>query len=243
MIPTALGFVVLDGAALVRDSGTDPLHWASTGLVCAFYALIIWCYLRRGPAGATSRSVTAHAAAVTAMLVPFAFPLLRSAPPGGAQQWGGDALVAGGTAWAVWSLRSLGRSVSVLAQARVLVDRGPYRWVRHPLYTGEIMSSLGLALLAGTLPALAVWLGFCFLQAYRALREEQLLVAAMPAYRGYRARTAALIPGLFLPAPGRQPSLSPSRRAAFHFRIFGRTSGLIGSASKSASQRSGVISG
>jgi protein-S-isoprenylcysteine O-methyltransferase Ste14 len=79
----------------------------------------------------------------------------------------------------------------------VLVDRGPYRWVRHPLYSGEIVSSLGLALLAGTSPAVAVWLGFCFLQAYRALREEQLLVAAMPAYRGYRARTAALFPGLF----------------------------------------------
>jgi len=198
MIPTALGFVLLDAAALVRGSGADPLHWASTGLVCLFYALIIWCYLRRGPASATSRSVSAHAAAVTAVCVPFAFPLLRTGPPGGAQQWAGDALVAGGTAWAVWSLRSLGRSVSVLAQARALVDRGPYRWVRHPLYTGEIVSSLGLALLAGTPPALAVWLGFCFLQAYRALREEQLLVVAMPAYRGYRARTAALFPGLFL---------------------------------------------
>jgi protein-S-isoprenylcysteine O-methyltransferase Ste14 len=132
------------------------------------------------------------------MLVPFAFPLLRTAQPGGIQQWAGDVLVAAGTAWAVWSLRSLGRSVAVLAQARVLVDRGPYRWVRHPLYTGEIVSSLGLALLAGRLAALAVWLGFCLLQAYRALREEQLLMAAMPAYRGYRARTAALLPGLFL---------------------------------------------
>jgi protein-S-isoprenylcysteine O-methyltransferase Ste14 len=198
MIPTSLGLLVLDAAALAGGSGTDPLHWASTGLVCAFYALIIWCYLRRGPASATSRSVTAHAAAVTAVLVPFAFPLLRAAPLGGPQQWAGDALVAAGTAWAVWSLRSLGRSVSVLAQARALVDRGPYRWVRHPLYTGEIVSSLGLALLAGTPAALAVWFGFCFLQAYRALREEQLLVAVMPGYRGYRARTAALFPGLFL---------------------------------------------
>src|SRR5579863_2603726 len=211
MIPTALGFVLVDGAALVRDSGTDPLHWLSTGLVCLFYALIIWCYLRRGPASATSRSVTAHAAAVTAMLVPFAFPLLRTASPGGAQQWAGDALVAGGTAWAVWSLRCLGRSVSVLAQARVLVERGPYRWIRHPLYTGEIVSSLGLALLAGSLAALAVWLGLCFLQAYRALREEQLLMAAMPAYRGYQARTAALLPGLFLAtAPAVGPASAPS---------------------------------
>ena len=197
MIPAALGFVLVDGAALVRDSGADPLHWLSTGLVCAFYALIIWCYLRRGPASATSRSVTAHAAAVTAMLVPFVFPLLRATAPGGIQQWAGDALVAGGTAWAVWSLRSLGRSVAVLAQARELVDSGPYRWVRHPLYTGEIVSSLGLAVLAGTPAAFAVWLGFCFLQAYRALREEQLLVVAMPAYRRYRAHTAALLPGFF----------------------------------------------
>src|SRR6267154_3786633 len=76
MIPTALGFVVLDAAALVRDSGTDPLHWASTGLVCAFYALIVWCYLRRGPAVSTSRSVTASAVAVLATLTPFVFPLL-----------------------------------------------------------------------------------------------------------------------------------------------------------------------
>jgi protein-S-isoprenylcysteine O-methyltransferase Ste14 len=197
MIPTAAGFVLFDAAALVRHSGGDPLHWASTALVCAFYALIVWCYLRRGPASATSPSVTAHAAAVTAMLVPFVFPLLHAGPPTGIQQWAGDALVAAGTAWSVWALRSLGRSVSVIAQARQLADTGPYRWVRHPLYTGEIVSSLGLALLAGTAAALAVWLGFCFLQAYRALREEQLLMAALPGYQGYRARTAALLPGLF----------------------------------------------
>jgi protein-S-isoprenylcysteine O-methyltransferase Ste14 len=197
MIPSAAGFLVLDAATLGRGSGPGVLRWLSTALVCAFYLLIIWCYLRRGPASATSRSVTAHAAAVTAMLTPFAFPLLRSGSPGTAQLWAGNALVAAGTAWAVWSLRSLGRNVSVLAQARNLADSGPYRWVRHPLYTGEIVSSLGLAVLAGSLAALAVWLGFCLLQVYRALREEQLLVRALPAYRSYQAHTAALLPGLF----------------------------------------------
>jgi protein-S-isoprenylcysteine O-methyltransferase Ste14 len=131
------------------------------------------------------------------MLTPFVFPLLQAASPGTAQQWAGDALLAAGTAWSVWSLRSLGRSVSVLAQARSLVDRGPYQWIRHPLYIGEIVSSLGLAVAAGRLAALAIWLGFCVLQAYRALREEQLLVQALPGYRGYQARTAALLPGLF----------------------------------------------
>ncbi len=197
MVPTAVLFLLVDAATLGRGSGPAGLRWLSTALVCLFYLLIIWCYLRRGPARATSRSVTAHAAAVTAMMMPFVFPLLGSASPGTARLWAGNVLVAAGTAWAVWSLRSLGPNVSVLAQARDLADAGPYRWIRHPLYTGEIVSSLGLAVLAGTAAALAVWSAFIALQAYRALREEQLLLRALPGYRGYREHTAALLPGLF----------------------------------------------
>src|SRR5450755_1184214 len=160
MVPSSAGFLVLDVAVLLHDGGAGPLKWLSTALVCAFYALIIWCYLRRGSATATSRSVTAHAAAVAAMLTPFAFPWLRAASPGATAIWAGDALLAAGTGWSVWSLRTLGRNVSVIAQARQLVVGGPYRWVRHPLYTGEIVSSLGLAIADGRPAALAVWLGF-----------------------------------------------------------------------------------
>jgi protein-S-isoprenylcysteine O-methyltransferase Ste14 len=201
MVPTAVLFLVVDGATLGRGSGPRALNWLSTALVCAFYVLIIWCYLRRRSATATSRSVTAHAAAVIATLTPFVFPLLRAGAPGAGRVWAGNVLVAAGTAWAVWSLRSLGRNVSVLAQARQLADTGPYRWVRHPLYTGEIVSSLGLALMAGSLAAFAAWLAFIALQVYRALREEQLLARELPGYRGYQARTAALLPGLFLTQP------------------------------------------
>jgi protein-S-isoprenylcysteine O-methyltransferase Ste14 len=166
-------------------------------LLCAFYALVIWCYLRRGPAAATSGSVTAHAAAVVATWLPFALPLLRGAPPGTARQAVSDVLLILGTAWAVWSLRALDRNVSVLAQARGLADRGPYRWVRHPLYVGELVSTLGIAIAANSLLAVALWLVMCGLQAYRALREEQVLLAALPGYRDYRSRTAALLPGVF----------------------------------------------
>jgi protein-S-isoprenylcysteine O-methyltransferase Ste14 len=197
MVPAAVVLLALDVVALARGGRAGVLRSIGTAEVCAFYALIIWCYLRRGAAVATSGSITANAAAVTATLIPFGFPLLPGGLPGTFQQLGGDAALVAGTAWAVWSLRFLGRNLSVIAQARDVVDRGPYRLVRHPLYTGEIVSSLGLALLAGTVAAFVIWLALCALQVYRATREEQVLLRALPGYRGYRRRTAALLPGIF----------------------------------------------
>jgi protein-S-isoprenylcysteine O-methyltransferase Ste14 len=200
MVPVAALILLLDLATLAHGSapGTaGALAWLGTVLVCAFYLLTIWCYLRRGPAAATSRSVTAHLAALTATWAPFTLPLLHGARPGAAQQTVADVLLVAGMAWSVWSLRSLGRNVSVLAQARAVVDSGPYRWVRHPLYTGEIVAGLGLAIAANSLAAAAVWLAIVALQAYRAVREEQVLLRALPGYAGYRDRTAALLPGVF----------------------------------------------
>jgi protein-S-isoprenylcysteine O-methyltransferase Ste14 len=194
MVPVAAIMLLLDLAAATRRGGPPLLWWPGTTLSCSFYSLIIWCYLRRGPAVATSGSVTGYAAAAAATLTPFVLPLLRGAAPGAGQDFAADALMLAGTAWAVWSLRFLGRSLSVIAQARQVVDRGPYRWVRHPLYTGEIASALGLAITAGSPWAFAAWLAFCALQAYRALREEQILLRALPGYRSYRARTGALFP-------------------------------------------------
>jgi protein-S-isoprenylcysteine O-methyltransferase Ste14 len=204
MVPAVAVLLLLQATNLAHkashgnvDGWLAWLAWLGTGLTCVFYALIIWCYLRRGPASATSRSVTAHAAAITATWAPFAISLLPRAPVTAGRQLAADVLLAGGTAWAVWSLRSLGRNLSVLAQAREVADRGPYRFVRHPLYTGELVSTLGLALAVGTPAAFTCWLGLVGLQVYRALREEQVLLQALPGYRAYRSRTAALLPGIF----------------------------------------------
>jgi protein-S-isoprenylcysteine O-methyltransferase Ste14 len=56
------------------------------------------------------------------------------------------------------------------------------------------VSVLGIAISVGTPGAFAVWVTFCGLQAYRALREEEILLQALPGYRAYRARTGALFP-------------------------------------------------
>jgi protein-S-isoprenylcysteine O-methyltransferase Ste14 len=198
MVPAASVLLYLDVMALVhRGGGWGALRWLGAALLCAFYVLIIWCYLRRAPAIATSGSVTGFAAALIATLTPSTLPLVRGAAPGLVQQSVGYALVAAGTAWAVWSVRFLGRSISVIAQAREVVDQGPYRLVRHPLYVGELVASLGVAIVANTAWAFCFWIAMCGLQAYRAFREEQVLLQALPGYRSYRARTAALLPGVF----------------------------------------------
>jgi len=200
MVPAFAGILVADGFSLdhgVHSGISGVLRSVGTALAVAFYALAIGCYLRRGPAVATSDSVTAHAAAITGTFLPFALPLLHGRPPGQGRQGLADVLLTCGMVWAVWSLRCLGRNVSVLAQARDVVVRGPYRWVRHPVYVGEMVSSLGLAIAVNSYPALALWVAMCALQIYRAAREEQVLLQALPAYRSYRSRTAALLPGVF----------------------------------------------
>jgi len=200
MVPAFAGVLVADVFSLEAGAHTGAagvLRSVGTVLVLAFYALAILCYLRRGPAVATSGSVSAHGAAIAATWLPVALPLLHGTPPGQGRQALADVLLVCGMAWAVWSLRHLDRSVSVLAQAREIVVQGPYRWVRHPLYAGELVSSLGLAIAVNSYPALALWVVMCALQIYRAVREEQVLLQALPAYRSYRNRTAALLPGVF----------------------------------------------
>ena len=176
---------------------SGALGWLTTVLICAFYAMIIWFYLRRGLAVATTDSAIARAAAVIATAIPFAFLLLAGQRPGAGQQLAADVLLAVGNAWALWSLLFLGRNLSIIAQARGLADHGPYRWVRHPMYTGELIAGLGLILTLGSAAAAALWLVLCALQVYRAIREEQILLRALPEYRDYRRRTAALLPGIF----------------------------------------------
>ena len=177
--------------------GAGVLRPVGTVLTLAFYTLAIWCYLRRGPAVATSGSLSAHAAAIAGTWLPFAFPLPPGAPSGPGRAALADVLLICGLAWAVWSLRYLDRNISVLAQARDIVSRGPYRWVRHPLYLGELVAALGIAIAVNSYLALALWMALCGLQAYRAVREEQVLLQTLPAYRAYRSRTAALLPGIF----------------------------------------------
>ncbi|MFN0070198.1 MAG: methyltransferase family protein [Chloroflexota bacterium] len=102
-----------------------------------------------------------------------------------------------GTALAGWSAMSLGKSFSLLPQARNLVMIGPYAFLRHPMYAGGILITLGELWLRWT-PLTLVVCGVAFVaQLVRLQMEEHLLTEQFPSYAAYRNRTSALIPGVY----------------------------------------------
>jgi protein-S-isoprenylcysteine O-methyltransferase Ste14 len=99
--------------------------------------------------------------------------------------------------WAIFKLgRFFSRVVEIEASHRLVTD-GPYRWFRHPAYTGMVLIYLGIVLAfgtwLGTLVALILMLSATL---YRIRIEEQVLVEAFgKEYREYMHRTWKLFPG------------------------------------------------
>jgi protein-S-isoprenylcysteine O-methyltransferase Ste14 len=112
----------------------------------------------------------------------------------------GLALFAVGLALAIWARLYIGRNWGMPMTRRQepeLVTTGPYRKVRHPIYSGIILALIGTAL-ATTLYGLiaAVILSGYF--TYSATREEAFLAQEFPdAYPAYKHSTKMLIPFLF----------------------------------------------
>jgi protein-S-isoprenylcysteine O-methyltransferase Ste14 len=105
------------------------------------------------------------------------------------------------TGLAVWARVHLGSNWSGevrIASEHELVRSGPYRYVRHPIYTALVGMYIGSALVSGQVHAL-VALGLVLLAYWRKIRmEERALAAAFPDdHERYRAETWAWIPGLY----------------------------------------------
>jgi protein-S-isoprenylcysteine O-methyltransferase Ste14 len=109
----------------------------------------------------------------------------------------GSVVFASGIALAIWARVYLGRNWGLPMTQKAepeLVTSGPYRFVRHPIYSGLLAGLLGTALatnLAGLI-IVAVLGGYFY---YSASVEEKNLTTTFPnAYPAYRASTKMLIP-------------------------------------------------
>jgi protein-S-isoprenylcysteine O-methyltransferase Ste14 len=105
-------------------------------------------------------------------------------------------LLAAGVAIVLWSLWYLRRAFSVVPQARTIVENGPYRHVRHPMYVGNMLTIVGLGLIVSTPSALFLSLICLALQVVRARYEDRLLAATFNEYGAYMSRVNAFFPRL-----------------------------------------------
>jgi protein-S-isoprenylcysteine O-methyltransferase Ste14 len=113
----------------------------------------------------------------------------------------GVAICAAGLFTAIWSRKTLGSEWSrdvELKQGHELVERGPYRFVRHPIYTSHLLMGLGTAIASGLLVAFVGLLLFFIGFWIKLKQEENLLLNHFPEeYPAYKARVKALLPFVF----------------------------------------------
>ncbi|HUF75768.1 MAG TPA: isoprenylcysteine carboxylmethyltransferase family protein [Longimicrobiales bacterium] len=129
-------------------------------------------------------------------------------------RWTGIALGVLAIASVHWVLRSLGKNVSetVLTKpGHQLVTHGPYRWVRHPLYTTGLTLLIAVGLTAANAVLLALaGLGTVFFHLVIIPREEAALQDRFgDAYRDYMQRTGRLLPRLRKRSAGATRSAAP----------------------------------
>jgi protein-S-isoprenylcysteine O-methyltransferase Ste14 len=112
----------------------------------------------------------------------------------------GIGLTVAGLGFAVWARVWLGRywsSAIVLKQDHALVTGGPYRLVRHPIYSGVSLAAVGSLIAMATPAAVCGFAVFAATYFAKIRREERWLRRFFGAeYDAYAARVAAIVPGI-----------------------------------------------
>lgn len=110
----------------------------------------------------------------------------------------GVALCVAGLGFAIWARQTLAdnwSSMVTFKEGHKLIDRGPYRFVRHPIYTGMLVMALGSALAADRVGSFAGLLCWCMSFWIKLTQEEKLMARHFPdEYPAYKKRVKALVP-------------------------------------------------
>jgi protein-S-isoprenylcysteine O-methyltransferase Ste14 len=100
----------------------------------------------------------------------------------------------GGSGLWLWSLLYLGRSFGLAPADRGLKTAGPYQFIRHPMYAGELINALGAAIAVAGVEGTFVFSIWWLFQILRIMKEEQVIEG----YREYSQRVHwRIIPGIW----------------------------------------------
>ena len=113
-------------------------------------------------------------------------------------RWAGVGFLVVAALMLVWTFRSLGRNLTdtvVTRQQHTLVQHGPYRWIRHPLYSSAALLVAALSLIAANWFLFVVGAVLLSVLIMRTRIEEENLVARFgDSYRQYMERTGRFVP-------------------------------------------------
>ena len=177
----------------IRDTYANQLlWWLETGI---FLSLAVF-YLLREPAKSLPKGLSETIVPLLGGIWPF-FLLFTGRGAFGLKYQNELLLVMSlGTAIALWGYAYLNRAFTIMVEARLLKRGGPYGWVRHPVYTGQLLTAF--AVLAWRFSWLNVCLVVFFtaIQWWRAKLEERKLLSVFPDYEAYAKKTGMFIPYL-----------------------------------------------
>ena len=78
-----------------------------------------------------------------------------------------------------------------------LIQHGPYRWIRHPMYTALLLAGVAAARFASDLESWLVLAALVAVLVTKARVEERAMTERYPSYRDYQQRTWRFVPGLY----------------------------------------------
>lgn len=106
-----------------------------------------------------------------------------------------------GVSLAIWARYTLGKNWSgrvMVQQEHRLTQEGPYRLIRHPIYSGVLLAMMGTAMLLGFFFSFIYLILSVFGLLRKSKQEEELLISQFPnQYPEYQKRTKILIPYVF----------------------------------------------
>lgn len=173
---------------------TDKGSLILAGLML-YNTLLVMVTLARRPSLSTSTQLKDWAVAL--LTVTFSLSFRPHKWDHALAQVGGSLLQGIGLLVMVVALANLGRSFGVVAANRGIKQSGPYKWVRHPLYAGELTLFTGFLLTAFSPYNVIVWFGLVFGLVIRAWAEENHL-SRDSEYQAYmKAVPYSFFPGLF----------------------------------------------
>jgi protein-S-isoprenylcysteine O-methyltransferase Ste14 len=115
-------------------------------------------------------------------------------------RWVGVVFLFAGAALLMWTFRALGKNLTdtvVTRAAHTLVVHGPYRWIRHPLYSSAALVIPALALIAANWFLLALGVAvLCVIVMRTRIEEENLVARFGDGYQKYMDRTGRFLPRL-----------------------------------------------